>query len=370
LFETVGRLGDRPVLFAVAAAIGSAASTTTTPCSLYAPSRPAAVTGALAATRRGIGQLVVEPGTIRSWLSRSGGGTVACVTRARPGRRELLGVALLFTTFLVTTFVTYSRIPAADLYHVTLGGPVGGLSRVLWEVNFPDALIAVPLCLLALDVLQTRWATAAATSAIAACLVVAIPGVVDQGHIEARAINAIPAVGVALTAALLVAAWPHLGTAVPRLRGDVARLALAVVLVLAAFPYWFAELGFYAPDPVLADEPSPNEDIAAVHLGSHEGMDGTLLALAVLALSRLTPSFRSRRLASGTSAILAGLLAYGIANLVEDDWLEQVWKRGWTDVKIPSLVRPQLSVGWAVVLAAGAAIEVLWFRRERHFPAP
>jgi len=285
----------------------------------------------------------------------------------RPGRRELLAVGLLFAAVLVTTFVTYSRIPPEKLYHVTLEGPAGGLSRALWEVNFPDALIAVPLCLLAVDVVRTRWAGIAAAVAIAACLVVAIPGVVDQKHIEAKLTNAVPALGVALTVALLVAAWPRLSAAaVPRLRGDTVRIVAAVVLMLAAFPYWFAELGFYAPDPILADEPSPNEDIASVHLGSHEGMDGTVLALAVLALSRLPPSFRGRRLASATSAILAGLLAYGVANLLEDDWLEQVWKRGWTGHKIPSVVRPQPSVAWLVILAAAAAIEMLWFRRERR----
>ena len=292
-------------------------------------------------------------------------------TRLRPGRRELLAVGLLFAAVLVVTFVTYSRVAHSELYNVTLDGLVGGLSRALWEVNFPDALVAVPLSLLAVDVLGARWSRIAAAVAVAACIVVAVPGVIDQKHIEAKPVNAIPALGVALTLGLLVAAWPRLSaTAVPRLRGDAGRAVLAVVLVIAAFPYWFAELGFYAPDPILADEPSPNEDIAAVHLGSHEGMDGTFVALAVLALSRLTPTFRGRRLAAWTSSILAGLLAWGVANLVADDWLEQVWKRGWTSHKIPSLVRPQISLGWLAILVGGAAIELFWFRRERLSGVP
>lgn len=64
--------------------------------------------------------------------------------------------------------------------------------------------------------------------------------------------------------------------------------------------------------------------------------------------------------------MLALLLAYGIANLVQDDWLEQVVKRGWTSANIRSFVEPQLSVGWALVVVAGIAVELLWFRPERR----
>jgi hypothetical protein len=59
------------------------------------------------------------------------------------------------------------------------------------------------------------------------------------------------------------------------------------------------------------------------------------------------------------------LLTYGVALLVADDWLEQVVKRGWTDEAIPSLVRPQLSLGWALIVLGAIAVELLWFRRER-----
>jgi hypothetical protein len=95
-------------------------------------------------------------------------------------------------------------------------------------------------------------------------------------------------------------------------------------------------------------------------------MDGALLALAVLALSRLTPWFAGKRLAAVSSALLALLLSYGVANLIEDDWLEQVFKRGWTDHRIPSLVRPQLSLGWGLIVLAAVLVELVWFRRERH----
>jgi hypothetical protein len=59
------------------------------------------------------------------------------------------------------------------------------------------------------------------------------------------------------------------------------------------------------------------------------------------------------------------MLAYGCALAIEDDWGEQVWKRGWTDWDIPSVLRPELSVWWAGIVAAAVAIELLWFRRAR-----
>jgi hypothetical protein len=234
------------------------------------------------------------------------------------------------------------------------------------ELNFPDAILAIPLALLALDVLgRTRATIALSTLAIAACLVTAFPGVFDREDINAKPVNAIPLVGVAITTVLLIHAWPRLSWRWTRLSGDPVRLVIGVVLAIGAIPYYFAELGFYAPDPIRADEPTPGEDIASVHLGSHEGMDGALLAVAALLLTRLTPWFNGRRLAAATSTILALYLAYGVANLIQDDWLEQVVKRGWTDHRIASFVAPQLSVRWLIVIVVGIALELLWFRRER-----
>ena len=149
------------------------------------------------------------------------------------------------------------------------------------ELNFPDAILAIPLALLALDVLGPSRGTIAVTAvAIAACIVTALPGVVDRADLDAKPVNAIPAVGVALTIALLVRAWPRLSRRWVRLPGDPLRIVIAVVIAIGAIPYDFAELGFYAPDPIRADEPTPGENIASVHLGSHEGMDGALLAVA------------------------------------------------------------------------------------------
>ncbi len=286
--------------------------------------------------------------------------------RGRPGRVELVAVGALFGVILVATLVTYSRLSPAELYHVSHDGLAGGLSRALVELNFPDALVAVPLVLIAIDVIRTRWAAVLGGLGLAACLVTAGPGVVDADDLDAKAINAVPATGVVLTAVLVAIALPRLATARPRLRGDVARLVLAVATVVVAMPYWFAVLGFYAPDPIRADEPTPDEPIASVHLGNHEGMDGALITLAVLALSRLTPWFTGRRLAAATSWVLALLLAYGVANLIQDDWHEQVVKRGWTDHMYGTVTKPALSASWLLILAAGVAVELLWFRRERR----
>jgi hypothetical protein len=288
------------------------------------------------------------------------------MTRARPGRVELMAVGALFAAVLTATLVTYSRVSPAELYHVSHDGIAGGLSRALVELNFPDALVAVPVALVAIDVIGTRWAAVLGGLAVAACLVTAAPGVVDAGDLDAKAINVVPALGVVLAVALVAVAAPRLTTARPRLQGDVARLVLAAVIAVAAIPYCFAVLGFYAPDPVRADEPTPGEPIASVHLGNHEGMAGALIALAVLMLSRLTPWFAGKRFATVTSWVLALLLTYGVANLIQDDWHEQVVKRGWTEHMYGTVTKPAVSVPWLLILAAGVAVELLWFRRERR----
>jgi hypothetical protein len=196
--------------------------------------------------------------------------------------------------------------------------------------------------------------------AVALCLVVVLPGVVDQDDLDAKPVNALPALGVAIVLAL--------GSRGPRggARGDRLRAALAVALAVLAIPWLFAEAGFYAPDPVLADERPLGETLAAVHLGHHHGTDGVLLAVTALVLSRTLPHFRDRRLGALASAYLALMLAYGLANAAQDFWLEQVVKRGWTEHELPSVLRPELSVGWAGIVALAAVVEIAWFRRERR----
>jgi hypothetical protein len=144
---------------------------------------------------------------------------------------------------------------------------------------------------------------------------------------------------------------------------------LAAALLVLAIPWLFAEAGFYAPDPLYADElpraKTGEETLAAVHLGFHHGTGGVELALAALLLSRTIPGFRHRRLAVAASAYLSLMLAYGVANAVQDAWGEQIVKRGWTTASIPSVIRPSPSLWWGLILAVAVVVWISWFRPPR-----
>ena len=285
-------------------------------------------------------------------------------------KTEPLAVCALFGAVALVVAVTYARLPAEDLYNTSVEGVRGGLGRALVFLNFPAALAAIGVALVAVDG-RGKVALAAAWTAVPLCAIVTVPGVVEQEDLDAKPVNVVPLAGVVIAAAL--AAQASRGT--PRLRrpahGDRARVIAASVLLVLAIPWLFAELGFYAPDPILADEiptgvAPEQQTLAAVHLGHHHGTDGVLLALAALALSRTLGTFRQRRLEAVASAYLALMLTYGIANALQDFALEQVYKRGWIDAAPPSVLRPELSGAWLAVVAAAVAVELGWFRRARR----
>jgi hypothetical protein len=263
----------------------------------------------------------------------------------------------LLSAFAVLTFVTYSRLPAADLYSVSREGLAGGASRTLVFLDFPVAFAAIGI----LAVCARRAWRPATALGMALCAVAAVPGVLDLDDLDARPVNGVPAAGVAV--ALGVTGWAlrrgGLGASDKLLLGDRLRIGLTVALLLIAVPWLFAEAGFYAPDPIYAEEIPSGEDHAAVHLGGHHGTYGVLLSLSALALSRV-------RIGAWASGYLALMLAYGMTIAAEDFWLEQVVKRGAVDSRIPSLLEPELELGWLGILAAAAVIEVGWFRRERR----
>jgi hypothetical protein len=243
-------------------------------------------------------------------------------------------------------------------------------------VNYPVALAAIATLAVSLDRLGTTrlWLAVAGLAALL-CATVAVPGVVEQDDLDAKAVNALPAAGVVLAVglSLLAARRSGVGPLGPRVRGDAARLILAGLLLAAAIPWVFAELGFYAPWPFLADEirPEPEEPaLRAVHLGRHHGMDGVLFALSALALSRNVPELRSDRLRLCLAAYLSLMAVYGLANAAQDFWLEQVVKRGWTDERLPSVIRPTLSTDWVVLVALAALVYVSWLWRRRAAPLP
>jgi predicted N-acetyltransferase YhbS len=286
---------------------------------------------------------------------------------ARPCLREALAVAALVAVATLAVLVTYTRVEPEELYNVSVDGLAGGFGRTLVLLNYPVALVAIAFAALAADRLARRPFDAVAIVAVALSALVVVPGVVDQGDLDARPVNALPALGVLLVALLVAAAVREggVGESLSRLPTDRLRLALAAALAVLGIPWFFAELGFYAPDPILADEVPPGESITAVHLGHHHGTDGVLLGLAALALSRALPTLRRPRLTAALSGYLALMLAYGVAIAVEDEWHEQVAKRDWTEWKIPNLLRPEPTLWWAGIVAAAVAVELLWFRRER-----
>jgi hypothetical protein len=291
-----------------------------------------------------------------------------------PSQGEALTVWAIVALDLLAVLVTYARTDPSELYSVTHEGLAGGLGRALVQLDFPHvAGVAIPIALLALDVLPRR-AWLAGAPAIALCAVFAWPGVVDADDLDARAVNAIPAVGVVLVAALTVAAARRAGAGfAPRRSGDGMRLAVAIAVVLLSLPWIAAELGFHLPGGVfLTDDPyaEPGEGVtAAVHLGHHHGLMGALLVLFALLLSR--PRLVHRNLGRAYSLLVSAFLAYGAANFAQDLWHEQVVKRGWTEHDIPSVTTPRVAAVWVLVVAGTALAYALGFARgaERVEPA-
>lgn len=78
----------------------------------------------------------------------------------------------------------------------------------------------------------------------------------------------------------------------------------------------------------------------AVHLGHHHGADGALFVISALTLTRALPSIPGARLRGLLTFTLALMTVYGLGILANDAWGEQVVKRGWTSVKIPSVLFP------------------------------
>ena len=293
---------------------------------------------------------------------------------AGPGQGEALAVWAGWALLAVAVLVTYSHVDPADTYAVSRDGVAGGLSRTLTLLNFPIALGAIALVLLAVPALPSRaWWLAG--PAIAMCAVTAWPGVVDPGDLDARLVNAVPALGVVAALGLTAAASRRAGAGfAPWGRGDVARVVVGAAALVIALPWIVADLGTTLPGDLFMGEERAAEGerlIAAVHVGHHHGLDGALIFVMALVLSRRRPGGRA---GVAYAAYLSLALAYGLANMLEDSWHEQLVKREWLDWRIPSAKVPELHWIWLVILAGTVAAFALGFaggatsRRSRALP--
>jgi hypothetical protein len=281
---------------------------------------------------------------------------------------EVALVWMLFAVVTVEILVTYARVPSRELYHVSGSGIEGGLSRALVFVNFPVALVALAVLALIYTRLPGRSYRAVAILAGVLSAAVLWPGIVRQADLDARPVNAVPAIGVLLAVVLtgVVARKGGLSRSSWR-RADWVRAALAVVLLVAALPWLAADLGLYSNGvPLLGrlfqsgqflnERPGLPNLAPAVHHGHHHGMDGVLLVWTALLLSRRV----GRRAA--LAAYLSLMFCYGVANFANDLWLEQVVKRGWTSWEIPSVTEPRLSIAWSLIVIASVSLWALWVR--------
>lgn len=300
----------------------------------------------------------------------------------RPGSLSLIIPSALYGSVAAAIVVTYARIPAAELYHTSGAGLTAGLGRGLVFVNYSMALMGIGVAAVAADRLlvhgaDRRWVAPAAVVAVALCAVAAWPGVVDQDDLDAKSINVLPAVGVAIAAVLTVAVLarraPTVATSLPPAERRI-RLALVAALGLLAIPWIAAELGFYVDglplvgDRLMASRLLPEGDgsrLAAVHLGHHHGLDGVLLALTALSLWPAARAMRTGTLQRLTVLYLAAMFTYGVANALQDAWFEQVVKRGSTAWEIPGVLRPERSTAWLGIVLGSVGLWLLLAGRVR-----
>jgi hypothetical protein len=264
----------------------------------------------------------------------------------------------LFAAVGLAIFVTYWRLPPEELYNVSDRALASGTGRLLVFANYPVSLVAIAIAWLAADRIGTRWGFVTAATATGLCAVTAWPGVVDQGDLDAKPVNALPAVGVAIALLLSIRApWERVG----RLPLDPVRIAIGAAVWLVALVWIAAVLGFYFPgDVLLGEELRRGGDgmlHPAVHLGDHEGLDAALLVTASLLLTRLRPNI-------GVMVLLGLAFVYGLAVEWRDFWFEQVVKRGWTAWAPPQVLTPRFSVAWGVLLILAGVVALIVSRLE------
>ena len=286
---------------------------------------------------------------------------------------EIYAVWILFGLATIAVFETYWRFAAGALE----GQPQRACGRGEPRLRVPQLLAGPGGDRRPADRRRPaglRRARLLAYLSLVLCATVAIPGVQTPGDLDPKWSNSPAVIGVCLAVALTV--WASLGgrpeAVRTRVAGDVARLGVGLVSLFFAAPYIAAELGFFLDGvPVLGwifqtgrlrAEPGGGYIHAAVHHGHHHGLDGFLLTVTALLLSRLLGGIRSRGLRPLTAAYLALMVVYGLTNEAQDEWVEQVVKRGWTDWQIPDVLEPSPSLAWATMIACAAIVYVAFLR--------
>jgi hypothetical protein len=315
----------------------------------------------------------------RGLVAREDGSVaVTDASRQNRGLRDVYVIWLLVGLASVAVFETYWRFPASELWKVTGTGLSGGASRAFVFLSFSPALISIAVLAVVVDRLDDRLATVLGVLALVLCATVAIPGVQTPNDLDAKWSNLPAVLGVVVAVALSIWAarrgrleWPRTSR-----DGDRARAIASAVFLFAAAPYVAAELGFFLDGvPVLGwifqtgrlrPERGSGFVHAAVHHGHHHGLDGFLLAVSALLLSRLTGTIRRPWLRRATAAYLSLMLVYALTNMANDLWIEQIVKRGWTGWQIPDVLQPKASWAWAAMLLCAAVFYVLFFRPREH----
>jgi hypothetical protein len=303
-----------------------------------------------------------------------------------PGGIVMLAVWGVVAVIAAALAVTYARIPVADLYNVSQTGLAGGAGRVLVYLNYPVAFIAIGLVAFAAVRL---WGSSIGTSAsgrsaiitasvaaIALSAVAGFPGVVDQGNLDARLVNVIPALGVAIAISMTIVSLrvSGLGSDAGWSTGDRIRLVLTAIVLFLSLPWLFAYAGFHLTNVpglgaiFMSEQVPAGETIPAVHLGDHHGMSGTMFFLAGLWLSREIRHFGPTASRWATASYVSLMMSYGIFNAAQDFWLEQIVKRGWVTTEIPNVTRPGLSIIWGLILLATVALTVFFIWNARREP--
>src|SRR3982750_2914483 len=102
------------------------------------------------------------------------------MAEGEPVPREVVAVWSLLLVDAVAILITYSRLPAHELYHVSGSGLEGGLSRALVFSDFPVALVAIAVLAFVADKATASWTVVTAIVGAILCAAVFWPGIVDE----------------------------------------------------------------------------------------------------------------------------------------------------------------------------------------------